>query len=186
MAWKIVSAILKTRRFPFCSFHVDSPGRLVRGKEGTADELRVLHVRDFTGSTFHTERTASLQIRGCEVPERLPGSQTVTLGRINRTTCAVLFSAAAPAEKENYIQRALQHVQTVGPAMGLDKHQLRLNSLPMVQETNSRRARGEFATTLPWHSRVLSRPMALSGHRGKHNEMRCPDYPISSQCRMPS
>ena len=101
---------------------------------------REIDVRGFTHSRSTPERTASLQMAAASVSERLPGSQTVTLGRINRTTGnpAVLFSAAAPAEKGNYIQRALQHVQTVGPAMGLTGTQApEFVADPVVQETST-------------------------------------------------
>jgi Fungalysin metallopeptidase (M36)/Fungalysin/Thermolysin Propeptide Motif len=101
---------------------------------------REIDVRDFTKSRSTPERTEQMQMAAAAVSERLPGSHTVTVGRMNPATGnpAALFSAAAPTEKGNYIQRALQHVQTVGPALGMTATQApEFVADPVVQQTST-------------------------------------------------
>ena len=74
---------------------------------------------------------------------RLPGIQKVQIGRINPSTgnpsSLAFAAAAAPAGgSQDYIQRALQHVQAVGPILGLTATQApEFVADPQVQKTSS-------------------------------------------------
>src|SRR6266702_5652360 len=89
---------------------------------------REIDVRDHSISRSTPQRAALLQTKANELSGQLPGIQSVKIGRINPGTgnpASLAFAAgAAPAGgPSDYIQRALQHVQAVGPIMGLTETQ---------------------------------------------------------------
>jgi extracellular elastinolytic metalloproteinase len=72
------------------------------------------------------ERETHLRELAAEVStERLEGEHRLEVATVDYTTGnpAALRSEAAPAEQGNYIQRALDHLQAAGPALGLEATQ---------------------------------------------------------------
>ena len=72
------------------------------------------------------EREARLRDLAAEVStERLAGDHRLEVAAVDSTTGnpAALRSEAAPAERGNYIQRALDHLQAAAPALGLEATQ---------------------------------------------------------------
>src|SRR5437667_937995 len=100
---------------------------------------REIDVRDFTRSRVTPERATELQSLASEISERLPGTQHIRIDRFDATTGnpAVVVSEASPAESGNYVERALQHVQAISPALGLTAQAPEFVADPTVQETSS-------------------------------------------------
>src|SRR5213595_3546878 len=102
---------------------------------------REIDVRDHSRNRSTPQRAALLQNKANEISSRTPG-HTIQLGRVNPATgnptaAALATPAPAPGE-ENYIQRALQYVHTVGPAMGLTATQApEFVADPALQQTSS-------------------------------------------------
>ena len=98
-------------------------------------------VREFTASRATPDRREQLTGLATEVSDRLAGSHRVRVAQLDPTTGnpAVLASEGAPAEKGNYVARALQHLQTVAPALGLEAAAASPEFVadPQVQETSS-------------------------------------------------
>jgi extracellular elastinolytic metalloproteinase len=71
------------------------------------------------------EREARLRELAAEVSGRLPGEHRLAVATVDGTTAnpAAVVSEAAPAERGNYTQRALEHLQAAAPALGLDASQ---------------------------------------------------------------
>jgi extracellular elastinolytic metalloproteinase len=71
------------------------------------------------------ERAARLRELAAEVSERLPGEQRLEVAAVDATTGnpAAVLSASAPAQRGNYVQRALAHLQATGRALGLEETQ---------------------------------------------------------------
>ena len=72
------------------------------------------------------ERETHLRELAAEVSEeRLEGDHRLEVATVDYTTGnpAAIRSEAAPAERGNYIQRALDHLQAAGPALGLETTQ---------------------------------------------------------------
>ena len=72
------------------------------------------------------ERETQLRELAAEVSEeRLEGAHRLEVATVDYTTAnpAAVRSEAAPAEEGNYIQRALDHLQAAGPALGLEATQ---------------------------------------------------------------
>jgi extracellular elastinolytic metalloproteinase len=72
------------------------------------------------------EREARLRELAAEVSDdRLAGDHRLELAAVDATTGnpAAVLSQAAPAERGNWIQRALDHLQAAGPALGLEATQ---------------------------------------------------------------
>src|SRR4051812_29122967 len=81
---------------------------------------REIDIRNSTQNFATPQRAAQLQAAAAGVSASLPGTQRVVIQRMDATTGnarTVALEAAAPATGD-YIQRALQHVRDVGPAMG--------------------------------------------------------------------
>ncbi len=57
-----------------------------------------------------------------DVSDRLPGEHRVAVAGVDATTGnpALVVSESAPAERENYVRRALEHLQGIGEVLSLD------------------------------------------------------------------
>lgn len=57
-----------------------------------------------------------------DVSDRLPGEHRVAVAAVDATTGnpALVVSESAPAERENYVRRALEHVQGIGEVLSLE------------------------------------------------------------------
>ena len=86
---------------------------------------RELDRRDHSVNRLTSGRETHLRGLSNETSERLPGDHRIDITSFNAATGnpAVVASEAAPAEKGDYIRRALQHVQRIGPALGLTADQ---------------------------------------------------------------
>jgi extracellular elastinolytic metalloproteinase len=71
------------------------------------------------------ERETRLHELAAEVSEALPGAHRLEVAAVDSTTGnpAAVHSEEAPAQRGNYIQRALDHLQAAGPALGLEATQ---------------------------------------------------------------
>src|SRR5437588_636992 len=103
---------------------------------------REVDVRDHSSSRSTPQRAALLQNKANEISGRMTGAQSIQLGRINPLTgnpsSAALAVPAPGTGAEDYIQRALHYVNTVGPAMGLTAGQApEFVADPAVQKTSS-------------------------------------------------
>ncbi|MGH8057162.1 MAG: hypothetical protein ACREOH_07985, partial [Candidatus Entotheonellia bacterium] len=96
--------------------------------------------RDFQVNRVTSARDAELRSLAADVSERLPGAHRVAIARVDPTTGnpARVTSESAPAERGNYIQRALEHVRNIGRALGLEATQApEFVADPHPQETSS-------------------------------------------------
>src|SRR4051812_19388553 len=103
---------------------------------------REIDVRDHSRNRSTPQRAALLQNKANEISTKTPGVHALQLGRTNPATgnpTAVAMATTAPAAGgENYIQRALQYVHTVAPAMGLTATQApEFVADPALQKTSS-------------------------------------------------
>lgn len=82
---------------------------------------REIDRRDFSADQAPPERAAELQSVAREISESLPGDHSVQVTQVDHTTGVprVVSSQAAPAEPENFIERARQHVRAIAPVFGL-------------------------------------------------------------------
>ncbi|WP_159440698.1 M36 family metallopeptidase [Mucilaginibacter sp. OK098] len=82
---------------------------------------RELDVRNFKKSRITTKRSATLVSAAQKVSDALPGEHRVEIKNFDAATgnASHIVSTQAPKEKGNFIQRALTHVQSIAPAMGL-------------------------------------------------------------------
>jgi len=82
---------------------------------------RELDVREFTQSRMTSERAAMLESRAAEVSGALPGDHQVSITGFDATTGnpASVTSESAPAEGDDFVRRALEHVTAISPALGL-------------------------------------------------------------------
>src|SRR5260370_1253742 len=86
---------------------------------------REVDVRDHSSSRLTPQRAALLQSKADELSASMPGMQKVRVGRINPGTGnpSAVAASAPSGGSQDYIQRALQHVHTVGPILGLTPSQ---------------------------------------------------------------
>jgi extracellular elastinolytic metalloproteinase len=102
---------------------------------------REIDRRDFSVNKVTPARERELKSRASRVSDRLPGAHRVRIESFDATSGnpAVVTSESAPAEKGNYIQRALEHVQNISGALGLTAAQsAEFVADPQVQQTSSR------------------------------------------------
>jgi len=78
--------------------------------------------RDFRQDLATQSRRSELQSRARAVSAELPGDHTVVVSGLDATTgnAATVRSEDAPAEGEDYVARALEHVALIAPALGLE------------------------------------------------------------------
>ncbi len=76
--------------------------------------------RDFSVNRVTPAREAEMQSRAAEASDRLPGEHTVDVVSFSAATGnpARVASRAAPAERGDYVRRALNHVQNIVGALG--------------------------------------------------------------------
>jgi extracellular elastinolytic metalloproteinase len=101
---------------------------------------REIDRRDFSVSRVTTARESALRSAAAEVSRRLSDAHRVRIAAFDETTGnpATVVSEAAPAERGNYVQRALDHVHRIAPALGLRATQApEYAADPSVQQTSS-------------------------------------------------
>ncbi len=78
--------------------------------------------RDFSGTRATPSREAELQSVAADVSDRLPGDQRVAVAAVDATTGnpSLVVSESAPAVRENYVRRALAHVQGIADVLSLE------------------------------------------------------------------
>lgn len=82
---------------------------------------REIDRRDFSINQITPARENELRTRASEVSDQvLPGEHRIAVASFDATTGnpSVIVSESAPAEEGNYIQRALDHMQSISPVMG--------------------------------------------------------------------
>src|SRR4051794_3480515 len=82
---------------------------------------RELDRRNFSTDAAPPQRREGLQRVAREVSEALPADHEVRVTKFDRTTGVprVVSSVAAPPEEANFVERAVDHVQTIAPVFGL-------------------------------------------------------------------
>jgi extracellular elastinolytic metalloproteinase len=96
--------------------------------------------RDFGINRVTSTRETELRSQASAVSDRLPGPHRVKIKAIDALTGnpSAITSESAPAEKGNYIQRALAHVKNVGSVLGLTASQASEYAAdPTVQQSSS-------------------------------------------------
>ena len=86
---------------------------------------REMDRRDFTMNRMSATRENQLRSLASDVSDSLPGEHRVRIMDFDSSTGnpREIHSEAAPAERGNYVQRAMNHVQSIGRAMGLEATQ---------------------------------------------------------------
>jgi hypothetical protein len=99
---------------------------------------RELDVRNFTRSKVTAGRTTKLQGLASS-SKNLAGMHAIRIEKFDNTTGnpAVVLSEGAVAKAGDYIQRAIEHVQAISPALGLTAQAAEFIADPVVQETSS-------------------------------------------------
>src|SRR3954447_9439117 len=100
---------------------------------------REIDSRDFSVDKREA-RQAELENIASEISDNLPGDHRISIESFDAATGnpAAIASASAPAEEDNYVQRALDHVQAISGALGLEPTQpAEFAPDPHVQETSS-------------------------------------------------
>jgi extracellular elastinolytic metalloproteinase len=101
---------------------------------------RELDRRDFTVNRVTPAREEAIAALAESVSEALPGSERVALAAVDATTgnAARIVTEDAPAGRGDYVQRGLQHLQQISPALGLTATQPpEYTPDPAVQTTSS-------------------------------------------------
>ncbi len=96
--------------------------------------------RDFNVNRVTPARETELQALAAAASDGLPGEHRVHIESFDALTGnpAAIHSVEAPAEQGNYVQRALDHVQHLGMALGLEANQpAEYMADPHFQETSS-------------------------------------------------
>jgi hypothetical protein len=101
---------------------------------------REIDRRDFSENKVTLARENELRTAASEVSDRLPGEQRIGITNFDATTGnpAVVSSEYAPAVEGHYIQQALDFVQNISEALGLEATQpAEFVADPHVQRTSS-------------------------------------------------
>jgi extracellular elastinolytic metalloproteinase len=101
---------------------------------------RELDKRDFSTTNVTATRTAELNSLAAASSDRLPGNQTITIDAMDAVTgnAAVVRAEASPIEEGDHIQRALNFLQEINPALGFTPSQpVEFQADPNVQRTSS-------------------------------------------------
>jgi extracellular elastinolytic metalloproteinase len=101
---------------------------------------RDIDLRDFSVDRATAARRAELRSLASDISDRLPEAHRIRIESFDATTGnpSVIASDSAPAETSDYVQRALDHVQAIGRAMGLEATQpTEFVPDPNVQQTSS-------------------------------------------------
>ncbi|MCH7725329.1 MAG: hypothetical protein IH991_02430, partial [Planctomycetes bacterium] len=86
---------------------------------------REIDRRDFTVNRLSDARTRELSSLAIGVSDGIPGEHRVNIGAYDAVTgnAEVVTSESAPEEQGNYVARALDHVGSIGRALGLAETQ---------------------------------------------------------------
>ena len=101
---------------------------------------RELDCRNYSERKVVPDREAGLRSMASASSDRLPGAHRIRITRFDPTTGnpGAIASEAAPAEKGNYVQRALNHVSGISRALGLTAAQsTAFTADPSYQTTSS-------------------------------------------------
>jgi extracellular elastinolytic metalloproteinase len=101
---------------------------------------REIDRRDFSINKVTPARQEELHGRAATLSEGLPGEERVRIDGFDAVTGnpSMVLAEAAPAEKGNYIRRALDYVQRIGGTLGLEATQApEYMADPHVQQTSS-------------------------------------------------
>jgi extracellular elastinolytic metalloproteinase len=101
---------------------------------------REIDKRNFQESKLTDERISSLNSLADDASAKLDGDQRITITSFDKTTGnpAKIKSADAPAEKGNYIKRALDHLQIISAPLGFEATQpVEFSASPNYQEGSS-------------------------------------------------
>ncbi|HEX2014771.1 MAG TPA: M36 family metallopeptidase, partial [Nitrososphaera sp.] len=101
---------------------------------------REIDCRNFKVSKVTKAREVELKSLASQVSDRLPGAHRVRIKSLDATTGnpSLVTSESAPAEKGNYIERALNHVTRISRALGFTETQpAEFVADPNIQETSS-------------------------------------------------
>ena len=96
--------------------------------------------RQFSKDKLTESRQHELTQYAKEISKNLPGEHNISIEEFNGPTAnaAKVKSHSAPAEKGNYVERALQHLQTSKEGLGMAPSQAAEYAVnPMVQSTSS-------------------------------------------------
>ena len=101
---------------------------------------REIDCRDHSRNRATGARESQFRSLASAVSDRLPGAHRITVERLDSATGnpALVVSVSAPARPGNYVQRALDHVQRIGRALGLTATQpVEFAADPTVQMTSA-------------------------------------------------
>ena len=100
---------------------------------------REIDVRTFTSSRVTPDRVSELRAAADRISEQLAGTHRIRIGQFDATTGnpAVLISEGAPPSGGDVLQRAIEHVQRIGPALGIGVQAPDFAPDPHVLETSS-------------------------------------------------
>lgn len=101
---------------------------------------REIDKRNFQSSKLTEERISSLNSFANKVSASLAGNERVTITMFDQTTGnpAKIKSNEAPAQKGNYIKRALDYLQTISAPLGFEPTQpVEFTASPNYQEGSS-------------------------------------------------
>src|SRR2546421_1943446 len=81
--------------------------------------------RNFSVSRITSTGQREITMRAQEISASLPGGHKLRIAKFDPTTGnpAVVVSEAAPVVQGNYVQRSLEHLQTISPSLGLARTQ---------------------------------------------------------------
>jgi extracellular elastinolytic metalloproteinase len=86
---------------------------------------REIDKRDFSVNRTTSAKMGQLKQRASTISDRLPEEHRIEIKKFDATTAnpSLITSENAPAEKGNYVQRALDHLRNIGPVLGLEPTQ---------------------------------------------------------------
>jgi extracellular elastinolytic metalloproteinase len=126
----------------------------VASAQGEAIMAREIDRRDYSANKATPAREAELRSLASVVSDRLPGAHRIRITGFDARTGnpARVTSEAAPAERGNYVQRALDHVRGISRALGLTATQpAEFVPDPTTQQTSS----GAVAVHLRQHYKSI-------------------------------
>ncbi len=100
---------------------------------------RELDVRDFSVNRATPDKTRRLQDLAADLSTKLGGAHRVVIEGFNASTGTPsrVASHGAPATSGDFVKRALEHVQGIGPVLGLTGQAPEFAADPSVAETSS-------------------------------------------------
>ncbi len=108
---------------------------------------REIDRRDFSVNRSTPARTNQLKEHALAVSEHLPADHEIEIKKFDATTAnpSLISSKNAPEEKNNYVQRALDHLVNISPVLGLELNQPTEFILdPTISKTSSNAVRVNF------------------------------------------